>query len=131
MNLGVPANHATGHLWHQSDLESGFRLICDVTHSIGGCLLASGFWPQAASNALPQFIRGVNESCVPEVQLTRAKDGSSGTATFIFAEPSVFEASEDLGEITGLYMLDAEGELNTIDVQVPSPLEPLHGTLRG
>lgn len=70
-----------------------------------------------AADTSIQFIRGVNEPCVPDVQLTRAKDGSSGTATFIFSEPSVFEASEDLGEITGLYMLDAEGELNTIDVQ--------------
>lgn len=70
-----------------------------------------------AADAAIQFIRGVDEPCVPDVQLTRAKDGSSGTATFIFKEPSVFEASEDLGEITGLYMLDAEGELNSIDVQ--------------
>lgn len=58
------------------------------------------------------------EPSVPDVQLTRAKDGSSGTATFVFQEPSVFEASEDLGEITGLYMRDAEGELSTVDVQV-------------
>ena len=59
---------------------------------------------------------------MPDVKLTRAKDGSSGTATFVFAEPSVFEASEDLGDITGLYMRDAEGELSTVDVQVfPAP----------
>ena len=59
---------------------------------------------------------------MPDVKLTRAKDGSSGTATFVFAEPSVFEASEDLGDITGLYMRDAEGELSTVDVQVvPEP----------
>ena len=65
-----------------------------------------------------QFIRGISEPTVPDVKLTRAKDGSSGTATFVFAEPSVFEASEDLGDITGLYMRDAEGELSTVDVQV-------------
>lgn len=68
-----------------------------------------------------QFIRGVPEPSVPEVQLTRAKDGSSGTATFVFGDPSVFEASEDLGEITGLYMVDPEGMLETVDVQVPPP----------
>lgn len=70
----------------------------------------------AAGTAL-EFIRGVAEPSVPDVQLTRSKDGSSGTATFVFQEPSVFEASEDLGEITGLYMRDAEGELSTVDVQ--------------
>lgn len=64
-----------------------------------------------------QFIKGVAEPSIPDVQLTRAKDGSSGTATFIFSEPSVFEQSEDLGEITGLYMSDPEGELSTVDVQ--------------
>lgn len=72
-----------------------------------------------------QFIRGVAEPTVPDVNLTRAKDGSSGTATFVFAEPSVFEASEDLGEITGLYMVDAEGTLETVDVQVRAPLCPV------
>jgi photosystem II protein len=70
----------------------------------------------AAGTAL-QFIRGIAEPTVPDVNLTRAKDGSSGTATFVFSEPSVFEASEDLGDITGLYMVDAEGELATVDVQ--------------
>lgn len=69
-----------------------------------------------------QFIRGVSEPTVPDVNLTRSKDGSSGTATFVFAEPSVFEASEDLGDITGLYMRDAEGELSTVDVQVDHSL---------
>lgn len=76
-----------------------------------------------------QFIRGFPEPSVPDVQLTRAKDGSSGTATFIFKEPSVFEAAEDMGEITGLYMTDPEGTLSTVDVQVgsfPHPSNPTH-----
>jgi hypothetical protein len=47
---------------------------------------------------------------VPEVKLTRARDGSSGTAIFFFAEPDVFEAAnEGAGEITGLYLVDSEG----------------------
>lgn len=52
-----------------------------------------------------QFIRGVNEPSIPDVNLTRARDGSTGTATFVFPTPSVFEASSDLGEITGLLLL--------------------------
>ena len=48
-----------------------------------------------------QFIRGVNEPSIPDVNLTRARDGSTGTATFVFPSPSVFEASSELGEITG------------------------------
>ena len=52
------------------------------------------------------------------MKLTRSKDGASGTATFVFAEPAVFEASGEMGDITGLYLVDAEGELSTVDVQV-------------
>lgn len=48
-----------------------------------------------------QFVRGVNEPSVPEVKLTRSRDGSNGTATFVFAAPSIFEASSELGDITG------------------------------
>ena len=48
-----------------------------------------------------QFVRGVEEPSTPEVKLTRSRDGSNGTATFIFGEPSIFEASSDLGDITG------------------------------
>lgn len=64
-----------------------------------------------------QFIKGVTESTVPDVRLTRAKDGSSGTAYFSFQTPDVFEASVEMGEITGLYLVDDEGEISTTDVQ--------------
>ena len=64
-----------------------------------------------------QFIKGINEPTVPDVRLTRARDGSSGTASFTFKEPSVFEASSELGDITGLYLVDDEGTLTTVDVQ--------------
>eukprot|EP00793_Prasinoderma_coloniale_P003314 PRCOL_00005949-RA len=70
----------------------------------------------AAAAALGAFIKGVNESVVPDVRLTRAKDGSSGTAFFTFDKPDVFESSGEMGEITGLYLLDEEGDLSTVDV---------------
>ena len=63
------------------------------------------------------FVRGVVEDCVPEIKLTRSRDGQSGTATFIFDNPSVFEASSNIGDITGLYMNDDEGEISTVEVQ--------------
>jgi len=64
-----------------------------------------------------QFIKGVNEPTVPDVKLTRARDGSSGTASFVFKEPSVFEADNELGDITGMFLVDDEGMLSTVDVQ--------------
>ena len=63
-----------------------------------------------------QFIRGIDERVVPEVTLTKSRDGTTGVAKFIFLQPSVFDATRELGDITGLYMLDEEGTLSTIMV---------------
>jgi hypothetical protein len=48
-----------------------------------------------------QFIKGVNESTVPDVSLRRARTGTSGQAMFTFENPSIFQASSELGDITG------------------------------
>ena len=53
---------------------------------------------------------------MPDVSLTRSRDGSSGVATFVFTSPSIFDASSDVGDITGLYLVDDEGTLSTVDV---------------
>jgi len=64
-----------------------------------------------------QFVRGLDEKVVPDVKLTRAKDGSSGVATFQFDNPNVFDASTATqGEVTGMFLLDDEGELSTTNV---------------
>ena len=63
-----------------------------------------------------QFVKGTDETSVPDVRLTRSKDGTNGTAFFVFTEPDVFEATELTGEITGMYLVDEEGELQTVDV---------------
>ncbi|MBE9063724.1 photosystem II reaction center protein Psb28 [cf. Phormidesmis sp. LEGE 11477] len=61
-----------------------------------------------------QFSRGVKEEVVPDIRLTRAKDLSDGTATFYFDKPKALV--EEGGEVTGMYMVDEEGELSTRDV---------------
>lgn len=64
-----------------------------------------------------QFVRGLEEKVIPNIKLTRARDGSSGIATFNFANPNVFDAStQSSGEITGLFLIDDEGEMTTTDV---------------
>ncbi len=63
-----------------------------------------------------QFSRGVDEAVIPDVRLTRARDGNSGTAKFYFENPTALgETSTD--EITGMYMVDDEGEITTKDVR--------------
>ncbi|MCT0213926.1 photosystem II reaction center protein Psb28 [Synechococcus sp. CS-1324] len=62
-----------------------------------------------------QFFRGVDEPVVPDIRLTRSRDGRTGQALFVFEEPAAL-APETMGDITGMFLLDEEGELVTRDV---------------
>ncbi|GLU03728.1 hypothetical protein SLE2022_209130 [Rubroshorea leprosula] len=63
-----------------------------------------------------QFIQGTDEQTIPDVRLTKSKDGTNGVAIFTFDQPSVFDSSGEFGEITGFYMIDEEGILQSVDV---------------
>lgn len=64
-----------------------------------------------------QFVRGLDEKVIPDVKLTRARDGSSGVASFTFKNPNCFDASTaSRGEVTGMFLGDEEGEISTTDV---------------
>ncbi|KAK2455217.1 Photosystem II reaction center Psb28 protein [Trifolium repens] len=63
-----------------------------------------------------QFIQGTDELTIPDVKLTKSKDGSNGMAIFRFDQPSVFDSSGEVGDITGFYMIDEEGVLQSVDV---------------
>lgn len=63
-----------------------------------------------------QFARGITEPTIPEVKVTRSKTGNSGTATFYFADPQIL-SGESNEEITGLYLLDDEGEIVSREVK--------------
>ena len=103
-----------------------------------------------AADTCIQFVKGTNETSVPDVKLTRSKDGTNGTAFFWFSEPDVFEATELEGEITGMFLIDQEGELSTVDVNAKflngkpqgieatyvdhrglEPVHAVHGVVRG
>ncbi len=62
-----------------------------------------------------QFSRGVDEDVVPDVRLTRARDGSNGKAIFYFQNPKALSNSSN-DSITGMYLIDEEGELTTREV---------------
>ena len=62
-----------------------------------------------------QFARGIDEDVVPDVKLTRSKDGSDGRAVFYFEMPTAL-VGEVPQEITGMYMIDEEGELTSREV---------------
>ncbi len=63
-----------------------------------------------------EFSKGLVEEIVPDIRLTRAKDGSSGTATFYFDAPRILDAGRN-EEITGMYLIDEEGEIVTREVK--------------
>ena len=62
-----------------------------------------------------QFIRGVNEEVVPDVRLTRSRDGDTGRAVFYFDQPKAL-AETTQEEIMGMYLIDEEGELVSREV---------------
>jgi photosystem II 13kDa protein len=63
-----------------------------------------------------QFSMGIAESVIPDVRLTRARDGSNGQAIFYFQNPDAL-ADDNTNEITGMYLIDDEGELITREVK--------------
>ncbi|MEM7760057.1 MAG: photosystem II reaction center protein Psb28 [Cyanobacteria bacterium P01_G01_bin.67] len=63
-----------------------------------------------------QFARGVAEEVIPDVKVTQSKTGNSGTATFYFEDPKIL-SKESSEEITGLYLIDDEGEIVSREVK--------------
>lgn len=62
-----------------------------------------------------QFFRGVDEPVVPDIRMTRSRDGRTGQAIFVFDQPEAL-SPETMGDIGGMYLLDEEGQLVTRDV---------------
>ena len=67
------------------------------------------------AQAAIQFFRGVDEPVVPDIRITRSRDGRTGQATFRFEQPAAI-APETMGDITGMWMVDEEGEMVTREV---------------
>ena len=64
-----------------------------------------------------QFIKGIDETTIPVVNITRSRDGSTGTATFIFKNANVlYNKVNQNSEIIGMFMIDNEGTLSTKDI---------------
>ena len=83
---------------------------------------------QSNSEATIQFFRGVDEPDVPEIRLTRSRDGKTGQAYFTFENPEALK-TESITELRGMLMIDEEGEMVTREVNArfingePSALE--------
>ena len=93
------------------------RAAAPTLRSSALCMETPADAPAAPPAAFIEFIVGVPEPCVPDVALTRSRDGSTGVATFTFDNPSFLAiGTTELGETTGMYLKDAEGTLKTSEV---------------
>ncbi len=63
-----------------------------------------------------QLSQGIKEVAIPQVKITRSKTGNQSTATFFFESPQAFN-TETAETITGMYMVDEEGEIMTKEVK--------------
>jgi photosystem II protein len=63
-----------------------------------------------------QFSKGLRETVVPDIRLSRTKSGDKGSAKFYFQEPMILGKNQT-EEITGMYLIDEEGEIVTREVK--------------
>ncbi|KKZ13929.1 MAG: Photosystem II reaction center Psb28 protein [Candidatus Synechococcus spongiarum 15L] len=63
-----------------------------------------------------QFFRGVDETVIPDIRMTRSRDGATGQAIFVFEEPDAL-GQEMTSAIAGMFLVDEEGELVSREVR--------------
>jgi photosystem II protein len=66
-----------------------------------------------------QFIEGIKELSLPIVRLTKSRNGKTGTATFIFISPDVFNHFiSEIRTINGMYLIWDNKKIITKDIQI-------------
>ena len=69
------------------------------------------------SNVAIQFFNGIDEKVVPEIRLTKSKDGEAGQAFFRFNSPEALLV-DNFKEIQGMYLIDEEGQIITRELNI-------------
>ena len=69
------------------------------------------------TNAAIQFTKGIDENVVPEIRVTRNKDGKKDTATFVLNQPDVLK-DETTNKIDSMTMIYSNGTLITKKVNI-------------
>ena len=61
-----------------------------------------------------EFIKSKKELTLPIIKLTKSRKGRTGTATFIFVNPSLFQLKEfKMNTIMGMYLLWENKQIKT------------------
>ncbi len=70
-------------------------------------------------NVQIQFLENIKELTIPIIKLTKSKNGKTGTATFIFVNPNIFNYLKDNKNIiNGLYLVWENKKIITKDLIV-------------
>ena len=64
-----------------------------------------------------QFFNGIDEKVIPQIRLTKSKDGESGQAFFRFDNPEAL-SSDNFKDIQGMYLIDEEGQIITREINI-------------
>ena len=64
-----------------------------------------------------QFFKGINEKVIPQIRLTKSKDGQAGQAFFRFDSPEAL-LSDNFKDIQGMYLIDEEGQITTREINI-------------
>lgn len=70
-------------------------------------------------NVSIEFIKGIQEKRLPIIKLTKSKNGKTGTATFLFIRPFLFNLdSHSFQDIDGIYLMWQNNKILTNDIHV-------------
>ena len=64
-----------------------------------------------------QFFIGIDEKVIPQIRLTKSKDGQAGQAFFRFDNPEAL-SSDNFKDIQGMYLIDEEGLITTREINI-------------
>ena len=64
-----------------------------------------------------RFFNNLDENVVPQIRLTKSKDGQSGQAFFRFESPEAL-LSDNFKDIQGMYLIDEEGQITVRDINI-------------
>ena len=64
-----------------------------------------------------QFFNGIDENVIPQIRLTKSKDGSAGQAFFRFDSPEAL-SSDNFKEIERMSLIDEEGQIIAREINI-------------
>ena len=70
-------------------------------------------------NTSIEFIKNKKELTLPIIKLTKSRNGKTGTATFIFIQPSLFLSSNfQINSINGMYLIWENNKIEAKDIEI-------------